>query len=235
MQSKQKKANFNQESLMNPYSNKKTLFYKLKKKSSKEWDNYINHIFVKRIGNGSLKINSFKEYLLQDYIFLQRFLKILSLAAYKATTVKDMNYAIEFIIGIKNELKLHINYCKKFKISKKKIFSIKEKKDNKNYTDYVLKIGRKESILELFVALSPCIIGYGEIGYNLTKVKNWKKNKYSSWVKMYSSDEYQKIAIQNIKYLDMLKKKNKPNINNLVKIFKKASTLEKKFWEMCTV
>jgi len=142
-----------------------------------------------------------------------------------------MNHAIDFIIGIKHEIKLHIQYCKKFRISKNEVLKTKEKSANKNYTNYVLSVGKKKNLLELFVALSPCIIGYGEIGYNLSKKKNWKKNKYSSWIKMYSSKEYQKIAKQNIKYLDYLNS-NKTKLNYLVKIFKKASNLETKFWQM---
>ena len=49
-----------------------------------------------------------------------------------------------------------------------------------------------------------CIIGYGEIGYKLSKITNWKKSKYSSWIAMYSSNEYQKVAKENIEYLEIL-------------------------------
>ena len=91
-----------------------------------------------------------------------------------------------------------VNYIDTLKnISKNKLLTTKEKKQNKNYTDYVLKTGVQKSNLELFVALSPCIIGYGEIGYTLSKVKNWKKSKYASWIKMYASKEYQNISKEN--------------------------------------
>ena len=63
-----------------------------------------------------------------------------------------------------------------------------------------------------------------EIGYNLKKNKNWKKSKYSSWIKMYSSKEYQSVAKDNIKYLDHLYKTNKKkNIKSLITIFNLAS------------
>ena len=72
-----------------------------------------------------------------------------------------------------------------------------------------------------------------EIGFNLKKNKNWKKSKYSSWIKMYSSKEYQTVAKDNIAYLDYLYKlNNKKNIKELTKIFKKASDLESNFWQM---
>ncbi len=218
---------------MTLYNNKKNIFYKLKKNSIKSWKKYTEHAFVKELGDGSLNPSAFKKYLIQDYIFLQRFIKILALSAYKAKSIKDMNRSVDFIIAIKNELKLHVHYCKKFGISKNKIFKAKERKENKDYTNYVMKIGLKKSNLELFIALSPCVIGYGEIGYNLKKNKNFKKNKYSSWIKMYSSKEYQSVAKDNIAYLDHLYRiNNKKNINSLTKIFKKASNLEANFWQM---
>jgi len=215
------------------YNNKKNLFYKLKENSIKSWKKYTEHSFIRELGNGSLKPSVFKEYLIQDYIFLQRFIKILALSAYKAKSVDDMNRSIDFIIAIKNELKLHIYYCRKFGISKNKILKAKERKENKTYTNYVMKIGLKKSNLELFIALSPCVIGYGEIGRNLKKSKNWKKSKYYSWIKMYSSQEYQNVAKDNINYLDRLYKINKKqNIKSLIKIFKKATELEANFWQM---
>ena len=218
---------------MEHYNNKKNLFYKLKKNSIKDWKKYTEHYFVKSLGDGSLSSSVFKEYLIQDYIFLQRFIKILALSAYKAKSTEDMNRSVDFIFAIKNELKLHIHYCKKFGISKTKILKAKERKENKDYTNYVMKIGLKKSNLELFIALSPCVIGYGEIGYNLKKNKNWKKSKYSSWIKMYSSKEYQSVAKDNIAYLDYLYKINKKkNIKSLITIFKKASELEANFWKM---
>ena len=214
------------------YNNKNTIFFRLKSKSIKEWNSYINHNFVKKLSDGSLNDKSFKDYLLQDYIFLQRFMKILSVAAFRSKTIDDMHRAIDFIIGIKHEIKLHINYCKRFNLSKNKVLRTKEKKANQNYTNYVMTVGLNKSLLELFIALSPCIIGYGEIGYNLSKKKNWKKSKYSSWIKMYASKEYQSLAKSNIRYLDQLNEREKIGFNTMLKVFKKASVLESEFWQM---
>ena len=85
---------------------------------------------------------------------------------------------------------------------------------------------------DIFTCLSPCIIGYGEIGYKLSKIKDWKKSKFSSWIKMYSSKEYQKIAMENITYLDILFKKNKNiELSKLKQKFKKSTVLERNFWQ----
>jgi thiaminase/transcriptional activator TenA len=215
------------------YNNKKTLFNKLKRNSKNEWLNYTKHKFLNDLVSNKLSINKFKKYLLQDYIFLQQFLRILSLASYKSKDYADIYKATNFIISIKNELKLHVSFCRKWGISFARLNKIKPLKANTAYTDYALKIGSKDTNLELYTCLAPCIIGYGEIGLNLSKIKNWKKSKYNSWIKMYSSKEYQSVANDNIRYLDKLFKiEKKRKYKKLIKIFRKATILEKKFWDM---
>ena len=217
---------------MNIYNNKKTLFYKLKSSCKKEWSEYTNHKFLLDLVNNKLPDKNFKHYLVQDYIFLQQFLKILALTVYKAQTFEEIQRSIDFMKGIDHEIKLHVNYCKKWNIPIKSLNNIMVEKANSAYTDHILNIGKNGNNLDIFTCLSPCIIGYGEIGYKLSKITNWKKSKYSSWIAMYSSNEYQKVAKENIEYLDILFQTNKKkNLPILKKYFTDSTVLEKKFWE----
>ena len=217
---------------MDIYNNKKNFFYQLKSYCNKEWFEYTDHKFLSDLVNNKLPDKNFKKYLVQDYIFLQQFLKILTLSVYKSNSFKEISRSVNFIKGIDHEIKLHINYCKKWKIHLNSLSNIKIEKANSAYTDHVLNVGKNGNNLDIFSCLSPCIIGYGEIGFKLSKIKNWKKSKYSSWIKMYSSKEYQKIAKDNINYLDILFKNNKnKNLSKLKKNFKKSTILERNFWE----
>jgi len=214
------------------YNNKKTYFYKLKSNCNKEWSEYTGHKFLSDLVSNKLPDKNFKKYLVQDYIFLQQFLKILALSVYKSNSFEEINRSVNFIKGIDHEIKLHISYCKKWQISLRSLSNIKVERANSAYTDHVLSVGKNGNNLDIFSSLSPCIIGYGEIGFKLSKIKNWKKSKYSSWIKMYSSKEYQQVAKDNIDYLDILFKNNKKkNLTKLKKNFKKSTILEKNFWE----
>ena len=212
----------------------KSLFYLLKKNYPKEWSNYTKHQFLFSLVNNTLPLKAFKKYLIQDYFFLIKFIKILALGCVKSQNNNDLMRCIDFIFAIKNELRLHVLYCKKWKISQKTLLKTPELIETKKYTNYVMEVGNKGDILDLFTALSPCIIGYGEIGYELKK-KKLHKNSYNSWIDTYASKEYQDVAKENILYLDSLfskikKKKNK--LKKLKKIFKKATELESDFWSM---
>ena len=217
---------------MDIYNNKKTYFYKLKSSCNKEWSEYTDHKFLSDLVSNKLPDKNFKKYLVQDYIFLQQFLKILALSVYKSKSFEEINRSVNFIKGIDHEIKLHISYCKKWKIPLRSLAKIKVESANSAYTDHVLSVGKNGNNLDIFSSLSPCIIGYGEIGFKLSKIKNWKKSKYSSWIKMYSSKEYQQVAKDNIDYLDILFKNNKnKNLSKLKSNFKKSTILERNFWE----
>jgi len=214
------------------YNSKKTFFYELKSSCKKEWSEYTNHKFLSDLVNNKLPDKNFKNYLIQDYFFLQQFIRILGLSIYKSKSFEEINRSVNFIKGIDHEIKLHISYCKKWKISTRSLNNIKIEKANSAYTNHVLNIGKKGDNLDIFSCLSPCIIGYGEIGFKLSKIKDWKKSKYSSWIKMYSSKEYQRIAKDNIAYLDILfKNVENNNLTKLKRNFKKSTILERNFWE----
>ena len=217
---------------MDIYNNKKTYFYKLKNSCNKDWSEYTNHKFLSDLVSNKLPDKNFKNYLIQDYVFLQQFLKILALSIYKSRSFEEISRSVDFIKGIDHEIKLHISYCKKWKIPLRLLNKIKVEKANSAYTDHVLSIGKNGNNLDIFSCLSPCIIGYGEIGLKLSQINGWEKSKYSSWIKMYSSKEYQQVAKENINYLDVLFKKNKKKkFTNLKKNFKKSTILERNFWE----
>jgi thiaminase/transcriptional activator TenA len=214
------------------YNNKKTYFYKLKNSSNKEWSEYTDHKFLSDLVSNKLPDKNFKKYLVQDYIFLQQFLKILALSLYKSNSFEEIGRSVNFIKGIDHEIKLHVSYCKKWNIPLKSLNNIRIEKANTAYTNHVLNVGKNGNNLDIFTCLSPCIIGYGEIGFKLSKIKKWKRSKYRSWIKMYSSKKYQQVAKENIDYLDILFKKNKnKNLNKLKVNFKKSTILERNFWE----
>jgi len=214
------------------YNNKKTYFYKLKSSCNKEWSEYTDHKFLSDLVNNKLPSKNFKKYLIQDYIFLQQLLKILALSVYKSNSFDEISRSVNFIKGIDHEIKLHVSYCKKWMISLNSLSNIKIERSNSAYTDHVLSVGKNGNNLDIFSCLSPCVVGYGEIGFKLSKIKNWEKSKYSSWIKMYSSKEYQQIAKDNIDYLDILFYRNKnKNFDKLKINFKKSTILERNFWE----
>ena len=68
------------------------------------------------------------------------------------------------------------------------------------YTRYVLDRGMAGDLLDLHVALAPCIVGYAEIGAAMGTAAD--DHPYQAWIEMYASDDYQQVAADEICLLD---------------------------------
>ena len=212
-------------------------FEDLKKSCQNEWQAYIEHSFVQQLGNATLAPEAFQHYLKQDYLFLIQFARAFALAAYKSPTLSDLRQAkegLQAIVGV--ELDLHVSYCKEWGISEQELADLPEARATLAYTRYVLDTGNRGDLLDLHVALSPCMVGYGEIA-------NWLKsraetirgenNPYDAWIAMYESDEFQEAMRAEISWLnERLADVSPARFKELTRIFSDATRLEIDFWEM---
>ncbi|KAI0022019.1 Phosphomethylpyrimidine kinase-domain-containing protein [Xylariomycetidae sp. FL0641] len=186
------------------------------------WHTFINHPFVEAMGNGALPLESFKGYLIQDYLYLVHFARANALASYKAKSIEDIAAGAKIVAHIHTEMSLHLDYCKSFGIPKEDIEATEEHQACTAYTRYVLDIGQSEDWLGLQVALAPCLLGYGAIAKQLygdprTKTEG---NTYWPWILNYVADDY----VQAVKTGSELMERNAvlhspARIEELVKIF----------------
>ncbi|KAM7223649.1 Phosphomethylpyrimidine kinase domain containing protein [Rhypophila decipiens] len=156
------------------------------------WDRFVNHPFVLAMGYGSLPLESFKGYLVQDYLYLIHFARANALAAYKAKTIRDIDASASIVTCTIQEMDLHIKYCKQFGISLEEIEATEEKEACTAYTRYVLDVGNSEDWLALQIAMAPCLLGYAALARLRHDDPNSKRdgNLYWEWIKNYVADGY---------------------------------------------
>src|SRR5690606_14487068 len=145
-----------------------TLFERLKTAAAVEWRAYTHHPFVAGLADGSLPQAAFRRYLGQDYLFLVHFARAYALAAYKATDLADIRQATRGLSAIVDlEMGLHVGFCRDWGLSEADMAALPEADATMAYTRYVLEKGLSGDLLDLHVALAPCIVGYAEIGARL--------------------------------------------------------------------
>ncbi len=202
----------------------------------KDWQAYTSHSFVEQIANGTLSIDSFKHYLLQDFLFLKHYTRAFGLAIYKADNIQDMLYALENAKAILEiEINNHIDFCKTFSLSLQDMENIKEDYGTIAYTRYVLDIGLSYGLKELYIALAPCTIGYAQIGLKLKeKNKVLENNPYRKWIELYSSDDFQQLAKESENYINKTIshiENDSKDAKKLKNIFQNATCMEVAFWQ----
>jgi len=210
------------------------LFDQLKADCLNDWESYTKHEFVRQMGEGTLPSAAFKKYLVQDYLFLIQFSRAYALSIYKSRSLKEMRHGLEGLKAILDvEMDLHVRICEGWGISASELENEPEASETIAYTRFVLDVGNAGDLLDLYVSLAPCMIGYGEIGSAL-KDKAVSDNPYSEWILEYASDGYQELAQNTINHINLLSNElssdaRYPRLRNL---FGAASRLEADFWQM---
>jgi len=200
----------------------------------KPWKEYTEHAFVQKMGDGSLCVEKYKYYLIQDYLFLVQFARATALGAYKSSSLTDIGRSVQQVVTLQEEIKLHIDFCKEQGLSVKDIESQEEDQATTAYTRYVLDIGQSQDWLALQVALLPCLIGYGIIAKRLFDDTNTlQEGRYWTWIQQYVDKEYTEAMARGSALIEEhAGKQSVARIDELAQIFIHATNMERGFWDM---
>lgn len=212
------------------------IFDRLRAAAASDWQSYVDHDFVRQLGTGTLPQTAFQAYLVQDYLFLIQFARAWALAAYKSRTLADIRMAQEALAAVLNETELHIRLCARWGLSRSDIEAAPEHQATVAYTRFVLDCGAAGDLLDLHVALAPCVIGYAEIGRTLAPqgLDGLGSHPYRDWIGEYAGEGYQSVASAARCHLDELagRAMTERRFIELAALFAQASRLEADFWQM---
>lgn len=213
------------------------IFDRLRSGCAADWSSYVDHDFVRRLGEGTLPEPAFRTYLVQDYLFLIQFARAYALAVYKSRTLADMRAAHAGVGAILDvEMDLHVRLCGRWGLSPAELEAAPELQATVAYTRYVLDCGLSGDLLDLHVALTPCVIGYAEIARTLAAniTRPLTNHPYREWIGEYAGEAYQQVAQNAREQLTRLATKSMTaeRFPELCGIFAKASRLEADFWQM---
>ena len=202
-----------------------------------DWRAYIEHDFVRQLGSATLPEPAFRHYLKQDYLFLIHFARAFALAAYKSPTLADLRQAHEGLKAIVDvELGLHVSFCQEWGIAEDELAQLPEARATLAYTRYVLDTGHRGDLLDLHVALAPCLVGYGAIADWINArdaTVRGDANPYEAWIAMYESEEFQAARRAEQAWLDARLAEVTPRrFAELTQVFRDATRLEIDFWQM---
>jgi len=213
------------------------LFGRLRRDAGALWDGYVAHDFVRALGNGTLPEAAFRHFLVQDYLFLIHFARAYALAGFKATHLADIRAAAAAVSAIVDvEMPLHVAYCAGWGLSEQQMANAPEALETMAYTRYVFERGLAGDLLDLQVALAPCLVGYGESGERLLVDPATRRdgNPYDEWIAAYTSKAYRDTVREAVATLDRLGESYgaAARYPQLLATFVAATRLETAFWDM---
>ena len=213
------------------------LFGRLRRDAGAHWEAYVAHPFVGALGRGDLAAAAFRHFLVQDYLFLVHFARAHALAGFKAAGLADIRAAAAAVSAIVDvEMPLHVAYCAGWGLDEAAMAATPEALETMAYTRFVLERGLAGDLLDLQVALAPCLVGYGEACERLLADPATRRdgNPYAAWIEAYAGEPYRDLVRGAIATLDRLGHEGgaEARYPQLLAGFVAATRLETAFWDM---
>ena len=175
--------------------------------AEKLWPRYLCHPFITQMADGTLPLEKFRYYMLQDYLYLRDYTKILAAILQKADTFEQIRFLsgeIESTLG--ETYRTHIPYMQRLGITEEEICQAHTHIDNCAYSHYMLCETQNGNVLTGLVALLNCSWSYAYIAEQMVqRYPQALQNKtYGAWFAGYLSEEYRKANQDLIDRIDAL-------------------------------
>ena len=199
------------------------------------WEACLRHPFVAGIGDGTLDMEKFRYFMLQDYLYLFDYARVFALGVVKARDPELMRVFaanVDAILG--GEMKIHRAYMKRLDITEEQVFAVKPALANLSYTSYMLSVAQTGGPMEIVASILACSWSYAEIGQALAAIPGAAEHPfYGEWIRGYASEEYAATNQALIELMDSLAADaGEEQLAYLTDVFVNCSRYELGFWDM---
>ena len=199
------------------------------------WDQCLSHPFVTGIGDGTLPVEKFQYFMLQDYLYLFDYARVFAIGVVKARQPELMRIFSKNVDTILHgEMKIHRGYMARLGITEEQVFAVEPALDNLSYSNYMLSVSHAGGPREIVAAILACSWSYAEIGQTLAAIPGAAEHPfYGEWIQGYASEEYAATNQSLIELMDRLAEgSSEEELAHLTDIFVNCSRYEKGFWDM---
>lgn len=199
------------------------------------WAAELEHPFVKGLAAGSLELERFSRWVLQDYLYLKEFARVFAWAAAKSDSLAAMSWHAKVLdLTLNTEMGLHRAYAERFGISAARLEEETMWPTTRAYTDFLVRTAADGDMADLLAALLPCAWGYVYVAQHLAQGEAPPDERYVEWIEQYASDEFAEAAdwlkAELNRVADGVQEEKKKRLTDL---FVTSSRYEWQFWEMC--
>ena len=208
---------------------------RLRQAAAPIWEKCLHHPFVTAIGDGTLPVEKFQYFMLQDYLYLFDYAKVFALGVVKAQDRALMQTFSQNVNAILNgEMNIHRAYMQRLGITEEQVSAVQPALDNLSYTHYMMAVADMGGPAEIVASILACSWSYAEIGQALARIPGAAEHPfYGEWIHGYASEDYAAGNQALIELTDTLSQgMTEAEIARLEDIFVNCSRYELGFWDM---
>ncbi|HET7478232.1 MAG TPA: TenA family protein [Rubrobacteraceae bacterium] len=151
----------------------------------------LGHPFVRGLGDGTLRLESFQYYVAQDAFFLESFARAYALSLAHSPDSEGLRDFAGLLAGVIEELELHAGYAERWGVSLDEVIPGEA---TLAYTEFLTATAATRSIGETCAAMTPCMRLYAFLGQSLAEDGYGEENPYAEWIQTYADPGFEALA-----------------------------------------
>jgi len=177
----------------------------LRRRADRIWQAIDAHPFLRELHAGTLPMNRFTYFILQDYVYLLDFAQVLCQGGGKSPNLETLDLFCRHALGaVEVERTFHASFGKSLGLSRKQLDAVPKGPMTQSYIGHLQSVARSGSLGELVAAVLPCYWIYGEVGRRLYRNRPRKPKIYRQWIETYASDEFWQPVREQIHLMDRI-------------------------------
>jgi thiaminase/transcriptional activator TenA len=192
----------------------------------------LAHPFITGLTDGTLPVESFSFYVVQDALYLQGYARALAAVGSRAPTSEAMQmFARHAADAVAAELELHASLLAELGIPAEEVKRAEPAPVNLAYTSYLLATAHAGSYAEGVGAILPCYWIYWQVGKELLRLGS-PDPRYQRWINAYAAPEYGEVVAAVIAEADRIAATVSPaELDLMRRHFLATSRYEFLFWD----
>jgi thiaminase/transcriptional activator TenA len=205
----------------------------LRRRSERIWQAIEIHPFLRELQAGTLPINRFTYFILQDYVYLLDFAQVLCQGGAKSPDLKTLELFCRHALGaVEVERSFHASFGETLGLSAKQLDAVPKGPITQAYIGHLQSVARGGTLGELVAAVLPCYWIYGEVGRRLYRNRPRTPRIYRQWIETYAAESFWQPVREQIHLMDQLGVTASRNEKQLmIQHFIVSSRYEFMFWQ----
>jgi thiaminase/transcriptional activator TenA len=177
----------------------------LRRRSRRIWRAIELHPFLRELNAGTLAMERFTYFILQDYVYLLDFAQVLCQAGAKSPDLETLQLFAHHALGaVEVERTFHATFGNALGMSRKQLDEVTKGPITQAYSAHLQSVARGGTLGEIVAAVLPCYWIYGEVGRRLYGSRPREPRIYRQWIETYAAEGFWQPVREQIQLMDKL-------------------------------
>ena len=177
----------------------------LRSRAGRIWRAIEDHAFLRELQAGTLPMNRFTYFILQDYVYLLDFAQVLCQGGAKSPNLETLELFARHAVGaVEVERSFHASFGKTLGLSRKQLDAVPKGPITQAYIGHLQSVARSGSLGEVVAAVLPCYWIYGEVGRRLYRSRPQRPKIYREWIETYAGEPFWRPVREQIRLMNTI-------------------------------